>query len=137
MSNAGERHEHVEDTPTPPMGLSWGGTLQPEQPLAPAEETATGPVAAAGPVAAGIGPQRSPQADADERASTGLAELVQAEDFGRGGPAVLGGAPPEPGDSYGDAGDWPTLQRRERQEPRDEERSGGPLGWIKRRRDGQ
>ncbi len=143
MSNAGERREQVEDTPTPPMGLSWGGTLQPEQPAAPAEAATGRSEAATGPIEAGTGPLRSTQpssaerAGPDERANSGLAELVQAEDFGRAGPAVLGGAPPGPGESSGDAGDWPTLQRRERQEPRYEERSGGPLGWIRRRRGGQ
>lgn len=66
----------------------------------------------------------------------GLAELVATEDIGYAGPAVLGGETPDPGDSYGAAGDWPTLQRRERSsEP--ETRSGGAFGWIRRRRGGQ
>lgn len=143
-----------EDVPTPPAGISWGGSLLPEQHARGTgtdDETATGPLsagslraaeaAAAGEIGAEPEPEGAPgpsdrPVEPRHEGGTGLAELVATEDFGRGGPAVLGGETQDPGESYGAAGDWPTLQRRERRNER-ESRSGGAFGWIKRRRGGQ
>lgn len=87
------------DAPTPPAGIPVGAT-----PQAGEADAATPP--------------------------TGIPELsgvVMAEDFGRPGPTVLGGA--DPLESHEDAGDWPTLEYRSRTKPDDR-------GWLGRRRGG-
>ncbi|WP_243793285.1 hypothetical protein [Saccharopolyspora gloriosae] len=142
-----ERREFVDETPTPPMGMSWSGSLLTEGAGAPEPERATQSVAVpderatspsvrgelADAAARGSSGAETDRAGAEEAptdpGSMGLAELLAAEDLGRAGPAVLGAD--NSGDVSGDAGDWPTLQRRERQEQQDR---GGALGWIRRRR---
>lgn len=111
----GRRAEFTDDTPTPPTGLPLGGA----PPSAPARRDERAEVE-----------ERWPTTDAErtDPGQQGLAELLAAEDVGRAGPAVLG-ADPEP-DSSADAGDWPTLQRRER---RPERPRSGPLDWVRRR----
>ncbi|GAB2668105.1 hypothetical protein GCM10027271_29810 [Saccharopolyspora gloriosae] len=137
MTQGDQRREFADETPTPPMGMSWSGSLLTEGSGPVESERATGPVrlpderadhrATPGPESEVRGPdaERAPA----EQGAMGLAELLAAEDVGRAGPAVLGADPA--GDAAGDAGDWPTLQRRERQEPQDR---GGALGWMRRRR---
>lgn len=139
-----QRREFADETPTPPMGMSWSGSLLTGG-AGPAEsERDTQPVRLSGereaprPDAGSEPPVRDrPDAGADrsgaerapaEQGSMGLADLLAAEDVGRAGPAVLGAD--TSGDASGDAGDWPTLQRRERPEPQER---GGALGWIRRR----
>ena len=45
----------------------------------------------------------------------GLGDLINAEDVGTAAPSVLGASEPR-ADRGGEAGDWPSLQRRERDE---------------------
>ncbi|MEU6129092.1 hypothetical protein ABZ805_07955 [Saccharopolyspora sp. NPDC047091] len=110
----GRREEFTDDTPTPPTGLSLGGSPPP------------GPARRDGRAEAEDWP--TTDAERTDPGQLGLAELLAAEDVGRAGPAVLGADPVA--DSSADAGDWPTLQRRER---RPERPRPGPLDWVRRR----
>lgn len=117
--------------------VSWSGSLQHEQSDVDSSAEAerwTGPVAA-GDLAEAAADAGAPDAPVGgEKTGMGLAELLEAEDVGRAGPAVLG-ADPAPGGT-GEAGEWPTLQRRERRsrpEPEEERPRSGPLGWLRRR----
>lgn len=137
MTQGDQRREFADETPTPPMGMSWSGSLLTEGAGHAESERATQPVRLSGEradlraVPAADSEARSAEAEQApaEQGSRGLADLLAAEDVGRAGPAVLGAEPA--GEAAGDAGDWPTLQRRERQEAQDR---GGALGWMRRRR---
>lgn len=60
-------------------------------------------------------PVVDPSADLDTPPEgIGLGELINAEDVPKAAPSVIGDAPTR--DASADAGEWPTLQRRERQD---------------------
>lgn len=102
MTQGDQRREFADETPTPPMGMSWSGSLLTEGSGPVESERATGPVrlpderadhrATPGPESEVRGPdaERAPA----EQGAMGLAELLAAEDVGRAGPAVLGADPP-------------------------------------------
>ncbi|MFR9730862.1 hypothetical protein ACL03H_16685 [Saccharopolyspora sp. MS10] len=124
----GARRELTGDAPGPPTGMSWSGSLLPGSEPSARPEPITQPVPRVREDDAPPAPGTEP--DEPGTATRGLAELLAAEDVGRAGPAVLG-ADPAPGSS-GDAGEWPTLHRRERKPA--QPRGAAALDWIRRRR---
>lgn len=111
-ASAGPAADRDSEAPTPPTGL----------PLIP-------PLGSAVPSAA---PQEDGTSDDETPPSgiEGLSGVVNAEDFGSGGPAVLGGADPIESESHDDVGDWPTLEYRSRARSK---RTRGTFDWLRGR----